>query len=240
MNVYSKELVMTVRELVGNGGCAFLGCADNEAPVLLLRTADAHGRAHGCFQWPTRAGEGVRAPDWSPQAECGHGLHGALWGEGDGSLLSVDADALWYVVAAREVDVVDLDGKVKAPRAWVVYVGSREGATGLMLELAPGRAVVGSTLTGGDDSTLTGGCRSTLTGGCRSTLTGGCGSTLTGGDYSTLTGGCGSTLTGGDYSTLTGGDDSTLTGGDDSTLTGGDDSTLKGGLYPMFGSEEPT
>ena len=95
--------------------------------VLCLRTCAANMTAHGGFTWPT-AGD-VAAPDWKPRAECGNGLHGLLWGEGDGSLLSWEADARWLVVEVLESEIVNLDGKVKFPRCTVVFCGDRIQAT---------------------------------------------------------------------------------------------------------------
>ena len=158
--------------------------------AYILRTCAADMTSHGGFVWPR---EGVvEAPDWQPTADCGRGLHGFLWGEGDGSLADWSRDAVWIV--SRINEWIDLDGKVKFPRAEVVFSGSREDATAKIRELGANGAVIGSILTGGRDSTLTGGDGSTLTGGH--------GSILTGGHGSTLTGGHGSTLTGGDYSIL--------------------------------------
>jgi hypothetical protein len=187
-----------------------------------LRTCKADMTSHAGFIWPRRGW--VEAPDWKPTKVFGNGLHGFLNGEGDGFLADWSPDAVWLV--ARIEEYVDLGGKVKFPRAKVMFAGSREDATQKIHKLYPGAAVIGISLTGGDGSTLTGGHCSTLTGGDGSTLTGGHRSTLTGGHRSTLTGGDGSTLTGGHRSTLTGGDGSTLTGGHRSTLTGGHRSTL--------------
>ena len=198
--------------------------------AYVLRTCAADMTSHGGFVWPR---EGVvEAPDWQPTADCGRGLHGFLWGEGDGSLADWSRDAVWIV--SRINEWIDLDGKVKFPRAEVVFSGSREDATAKIRELGANGAVIGSILTGGIGSTLTGGDRSTLTGGNGSTLTGGNGSTLTGGNGSILTGGNGSILTGGIGSTLTGGIGSILTGGRGSTLTGGNGSTLTGGDYSIL------
>ena len=200
------------------------------APIIhtgeayILRTCAADMTSRDGFVWP-REGK-IAARDWAATASCGNGLHGFLWGEGDGSLADWRANAVWVV--ARVEQWIDLGDKVKFPDAEVIFAGSRHDATGRIIEIGARGAVIGCTLTGGYGSTLTGGYRSTLTGGYGSTLTGGHGSTLTGGDRSTLTGGDGSTLTGGDGSTLTGGDRSTLTGGDRSTLTGGEYSTLTG------------
>ena len=196
--------------------------------VLILRTCKSDMTSHNGFVWPESGP--VECPNWNPEPVCGGGLHGWLWGEGNGVLGNWSKNAKWLVVRVLASDVVDLDGKVKFPRGEVVYCGPRFDATAyLAANGGAGKAVIGIALTGGHGSTLTGGDDSALTGGHGSTLTGGHGSTLTGGDGSTLTGGHGSTLTGGDDSALTGGDDSTLTGGDRSTLTGGDDSTLTGG-----------
>ena len=190
------------------------------AVTYMLRTCNANMGAWGGFLWP--ASGPVTCPDWSPEAECGHGLHGLLMGAGDAGYLSDNPDAKWLVVEVYASEVVDIDGKVKVPRtteAGVVFCGDRTGAVAYILARGadPAKCVF---------ATLTGGYGSTLTGGDGSTLTGGDGSTLTGGDRSTLTGGYGSTLTGGDGSTLTGGYGSTLTGGYGSTLTGGYGSTL--------------
>ena len=198
---------------------------------MILRCVRSDMTSTNGFRWPRPDedlghGPGVAvSPEWSPIAECGHGLHGWLGGAGDPSISSCvdDPSAVWLVVEVEEADIVRLEGKVKYPRGRVVFAGDRHGATqhlhahgqadpGCMwIALTGGR---GSTFTGGDDSTLAGGDYSTITGGYRSTLLGGYRSTLTGGHDSTLTGGRCSTITGGHWSTLTGGPDSTLTGGD--------------------------
>ena len=161
--------------------------------VLILRTCKSDMTSHNGFVWPESGP--VECPNWNPEPVCGGGLHGWLWGEGNGVLGNWSKNAKWLVVRVLASDVVDLDGKVKFPRGEVVYCGPRFDATAyLAANGGAGKAVIGIALTGGH------------------------GSTLTGGDDSALTGGDDSTLTGGDRSTLTGGDDSTLTGGDRSTL----------------------
>jgi hypothetical protein len=92
--------------------------------ALMLRTCNADMTAHGGFVWPT-SGE-VKAPDWSSVKECGRGLHGLLWGRGDWGLLNLDTSAVWMAVEIVASEVVDLGGKVKVPRGWVVCVGKRE------------------------------------------------------------------------------------------------------------------
>ena len=201
--------------------------------ALVLRTCNPDMTSYNGFVWPESGP--VECPDWVPTKECGSGLHGFLWGEGNSNLANWAEDAKWLVFSAEESEIIDLGGKIKCRRPVVEFCGDRYSATGYLFQNGGrGRAIIGITLTGGNGSKLTGGDRSTLTGGDRSTLTGGDRSTLTGGNRSTLTGGDGSTLTGGNYSMLTGGDGSTLTGGDRSTLTVGDYSTLTGGNGSML------
>jgi hypothetical protein len=183
------------------------------------------------FQWVTQGP--VEAPDWQPTEECGNGLHGWLWGEGDHTVSNhwAKQKAVWLVAAVWLADVIDLKGKVKFPRAWVVYSGNRGEATREIVKLGSKKPVMFVNLTAGDNESLVGGFQARLTGGNKSTNTGGEYSTNTGGYYSTNTGGTRSTNTGGYNSTNTGGDWSTNTGGTSSTNTGGDWSTNTGGYY---------
>ena len=59
--------------------------------ALMLRTCAADMSAYGGFVWP-KSGP-VEAPDWSADPVCGGGLHGALWGEGDGALFQWGPDS---------------------------------------------------------------------------------------------------------------------------------------------------
>ena len=47
-----------------------------------------------------------------PVERCGNGLHGLLWGEGDGTLLNWAPDARWLVVEVDASTIVALSGKV--------------------------------------------------------------------------------------------------------------------------------
>ena len=67
--------------------------------ALMLRTCAADGSSYGGFKWP-KSGP-VTCPDWKPEAACGHGLHGLLWGAGDGSLLDWPESAAWLVVRIK-------------------------------------------------------------------------------------------------------------------------------------------
>jgi hypothetical protein len=91
--------------------------------ALVLRTCKANGSSYGGFRWPVSGP--VECRDWRPTPECGHGLHGLLWGIGDHSLLSRDATALWQVVRVLASEVMAIDAlKVKFPRGEVVCSGT--------------------------------------------------------------------------------------------------------------------
>lgn len=103
--------------------------AQSAAGTLYLRTVDKDRLAHGGFQWPREIGSVVTAPDYSPERECGHGLHGLPWGQGDLSLLSSASDAIWQVVG-HVTDPVDIDGsKSKFRSCILLYAGDRGGAS---------------------------------------------------------------------------------------------------------------
>jgi hypothetical protein len=139
--------------------------------VLVLRTCAADMSAYGGFIWPESGP--IEAPDWNPEPICGYGLHGALWGEGDGDLLSWDHDAKWLVVEVDADTIVNLDGKVKYPRGVVVHCGTRESATTIIQVARPGAAVIGGTATAGNRGTATAGYAGTATAGNRGTATAG-------------------------------------------------------------------
>ncbi len=101
--------------------------------VLVIRTVDKNlqslggpeGKGRG-FQWPSTGP--VACSDWDPKPECGNGLHGLLWGEGDWSLLSYADDAVWLLVEVLKTDIVSLGQKVKFPKGEVVFSGGRADA----------------------------------------------------------------------------------------------------------------
>ncbi len=175
------------------GSPAVPGALASPATVLVLRTCDADLRSYGGFQWPDE-GE-VAAPDWSDEPVCGRGLHGLLWGEGDGGLLNWNETARWLVVEVAVGDYVSIDGKVKFPRGTVVFCGDRLDATQYLSEHGgAGRAIVGGTATAG--------YRGTATAGYGGTATAGYGGTATAGDRGTATAGYGGTATAGDRGTV--------------------------------------
>src|SRR5688572_14047547 len=101
---------------------------DNTVPqgfVLVLRTCRADMTSRDGFKWPEIGS--VEAPYWNPYPRCGSGLHGWLWGEGEGSLGYIDQEgARWLVLLVKESEIVDLGGKVKFPRCEVIHCGDQK------------------------------------------------------------------------------------------------------------------
>jgi len=117
--------------------------------ALVLRTCASDLKSYGGFQWPS-SGK-VIAPDWDPKPECGNGLHGALYGEGNGDLLDFGSDSKWLVVEVELKNVVDLGGKVKFPECKIKYCGDRLGASKYLQENGcDGREIIGGYSTSGD------------------------------------------------------------------------------------------
>ena len=144
--------------------------------VLVLRSCTGkmkccEGGDHKPFTWPAKGP--VACKDWKPDAECGNGLHGLLWGEGDGSLIAYGGDTKWLVVEVLASEIVDLKGKVKFPRGRVVFCGTPDDAGKWLAARAPGRAIVRGTATAGDRGTATAGYGGTATAGVRGTATAG-------------------------------------------------------------------
>jgi len=194
--------------------------------VLMLRTCAADMTSYGSFVWPVKGY--VEAPDWCAEPVCGGGLHGALWGEGDGTLLSWATDAMWLVVEVDDRQIIDLYGKIKVPRGWVLYAGDRLTATGMM---PVGKAVIGGTATAGDGGNATAGYRGTATAGHHGTATAGHHGTATAGDGGNATTGYGGTATAGDDGTATAGDHGNATAGHSGNATAGYRGTATAGHH---------
>jgi hypothetical protein len=82
--------------------------------------------AYGGFIWP-KLGH-VKAPDWSPDHNCGGGLHGWLWGVGDFSLAVRNQNAKWLVIEVAEDTLINLNEKVKFEQGNVIYCGDFQSA----------------------------------------------------------------------------------------------------------------
>ena len=157
--------------------------------VLVLRTCYADMSSSHGFVWP-KSGL-VECKDWNPAPKCGNGLHGLLWGEGEGSLLDWSESAQWLVVEVDAATIVDLQGKVKFPRGNVRFCGDRLAAAAMICAdpRSAGRKVVGGTATAGDLGTATAGYFGTATAGDLGTATAGYLGTATAGKYGTATAG---------------------------------------------------
>ena len=185
--------------------------------ALVLRTCNSDMTSRNGFVWPK---EGlVECPDWTPSPECGNGLHGALWGQGNGSLFDWSLDAVWQVVQIEEW--IDLDGKVKFPRGIVVHTGNQETATKYIIENGASGAVIGASTTAGNEGTATVGDWGTATAGFRGTATVGDWGTAIAGNEGTATAGFRGTATAGRGGTANAGDWGTANAGHGGTATAG-------------------
>ncbi len=103
--------------------------------ALVLRVCGDKGQAHGGFVWPLTVGTTVSAPDWEKNKQCGNGLHGWLYGQGE---LATDywreSSAKWLVVEVDLEDVVMLGSKCKFPSCIVRFVGDSKSATDFLWE----------------------------------------------------------------------------------------------------------
>lgn len=130
---------------------------------------------HG-FKWPG-IGETVSAPDWEATKECGNGLHGWLYGQGDYDTSPyLDETALWLVVEVEMSSVIMLGGKCKFPSAVVRFVGDKKSATDFLIANEPNSAniaVIGATVVVGDKQSALTGAFGTATAGYRGTATAG-------------------------------------------------------------------
>ena len=138
--------------------------------VLVLRTCNGDMTSYNGFVWPKEGP--VKCADWDPKPRCGGGLHGLLWGVGDGHLLSWEDSALWLVVRVALADVVSIgDDKVKFSSGIVEHCGSQESATQYIFENgAAGKAVVGLSVTSGYKGQSTSGHKGQSTSGDKGIL----------------------------------------------------------------------
>ena len=182
--------------------------------AYMLKTVHKDMTAYGGFVWPESGP--VECPDWDSKKECGNGLHGALWGEGDGRLFHWHADNVKWIVARidDDVEIVDLGGKVKVPRCIVVHCGDQKSATEYLASVSDGkRAIIGRVSCVGDYATST-------SGDCGTSTSGKCGIS-TSGDYATSTSGDCGTSTSGKCGISTSGDYGTSISGDCGTSVSG-------------------
>ena len=195
--------------------------------VLVLKSVkpDMTAGYNGIFLWPEKGR--CSAPDWKPINECGYGLHGWKWGEGDADLRVKEEGAKWLVLSVLETAIIDLSGKVKFPECEVLFVGEMADAVLIIQEHAPiGNKCIFGTATAGESGTATAGDGGTATAGESGTATAGDGGTATAGDSGTATAGDSGTATAGDRGTATAGDRGTATAGYRGTATAGSEGVI--------------
>ena len=208
----------------------------NTAPAtsLVLRVCRPDYTSHSGFSWPSEIGVEVAAPDWKKNKECGNGLHGWLYGQGDHSCVSYweDDEAKWMVLEVPSADIVMLGGKCKFPSAKVRYIGTRSAAADFIIANEPKAlnvAVIGACLKVGDGEVVQVGSLGTATAGESGTATAGYRGTATAGNYGTATAGEGGTATAGYRGTATAGYRGTATAGKSGTATAGESGTATAG-----------
>jgi hypothetical protein len=190
-----------------------------------MRTCNADMTGYNGFVWP-ESGH-VSCSDWEPTAECGHGLHGLLDGEGHGSHLNWGADAKWLVVAIKEW--IDLGDKVKFPSGEVVFCGSREDATRMMYELCGMRCIAGGNAMAGYRGTAMAGYEGTAVAGDEGTAVAGIAGTAMAGDEGTAVAGYAGTAMAGYKGIATTGFGGLSMAGNGGTATAGDRGTATAG-----------
>ena len=183
----SKKIEKTEKKVVKRVVRKVAKSSEPEGLLYFLRTCQKDGTSYkGTFKWNLELGAKNTAPDWSPEPECGKGLHGLLGGQGESEHLDWSEDASWVVFSSPTS--VDLNGKHKVQTATICAVGDRKTATDFLL--AKGfQGVHGSFPTAGDNGTATAGDNGTATAGYYGTATAGYYGTATAGDGGTVSGG---------------------------------------------------
>ena len=111
--------------------------------ALVLRCCAPDMSSANGFVWPG-VGQMAEAPDWKNNKDCGNGLHGWLYGQGDYSSSSYwsQKGARWLAVEVEESSIVMLGDKCKFPRGKVVFVGERHEAAAFVMAHEPRAANV--------------------------------------------------------------------------------------------------
>jgi hypothetical protein len=222
--------------------------------ALVLRCCNSDMSSKNGFVWPGVGGIAIAA-DWKDDGECGSGLHGWLYGQGDHNTSDylLYPDAKWLVVEVEFSEIRMLGGKCKFQSGRVVFVGAKSeaaeyivtnetyasdvavighikqgGEMALVSVGALGMATAGDrgTATAGDSGTATAGYRGTATAGNSGMATAGDGGTATAGYSGTATAGYSGTATAGNSGMATAGDGGTATAGYRGTATAGNRGTI--------------
>jgi hypothetical protein len=189
--------------------------------MLVLRSCNSDMSSYNGFVWPELGP--VKCEDWNPKPECGNGLHGWAWGEGDGSLGNWEENAKWLVVEVEDKDVVDLKDKVKFPEGNVVFCGNRFNATNYIREHGARGPVIGASIVVGDNGTASAGDEGTATAGDNGTASAG--------DNGTASAGENGTASAGENGTASAGYKGTASAGYKGTASAGNNGTASAGIY---------
>ena len=199
--------------------------------VYVLRTCNADMTSQNSFKYPAKGF--VKAPDWQPTYECGHGLHGLLWGTGGSCYLDLSDTAKWLVLKVNTKDLLtgqgELTDKCKFRCGTVVHVGDRVSANKFLQSVDKAydiRGVVYGTATAGNNGTATAGDYGTANAGHYGTAIAGDYGTANAGHYGTAIAGYSGTATAGDYGTATAGRNGTANAGYDGTANAGEKGTI--------------
>ena len=195
---------------------------------LVLRVCRPDFTSHGGFKWPEEVGATVTAPDWEDNQECGSGLHGWLYGQGDHACVShwKQKGAKWLALEVETSMIVALGRKCKFPQATIRFIGTGSEAAAFLLQHEPNAkntAVIGACIQVGDGENVAVGPLGTATAGESGTATAGYRGTATAGNYGTATAG--------NYGTATAGESGTATAGKSGTATAGYRGTATAGNY---------
>lgn len=174
---------------------------------LVLRACNEDMSSKNNFKWPTSGL--VECSDWDSVHDCDKGLHGWLYGHGDGSASEYwSENDKWLVISVETSSIIELRGKVKFPKGEVVFCGDRKSATDFLMKHEPRsllQPIIGAFITVSDNQTAITGYKGSSTSGLKGSSTSG--------DYSMSTSGNYGTSTSGDYSTSTSGYKGTSTSG---------------------------
>ena len=198
---------------------------------LVLRACNEDMSSKNDVKWPTSGV--VECPDWDPVPECGKGLHGWLYGNGDGSASEYwSFNDKWLVVSVETSSIIQLDGKIKFPKGEVVFCGDRKSATDFLMKHEPrskDQPIIGAFVIVGDNETVNTGYKGTSTSGDYGTSTSGDFGTSTSGYYGISTSGYYGTSTSSHSGTSTSSHSGTSSSGNFGTSTSGNYSTSTSG-----------
>ena len=221
--------------------------------IKTLREKDGKLLAYGDFEYPKKKGALVLPEKWSPEPECGNGIHGTV---GWTPQHYIEDNDVWIILKyVRDEAVIINNDKIKVPRAWMVAWGEAEpiqkmweNLTGHKYEYdyvvrtagdnatitAKGYAIItagdNATITAEDDAVITAKYNATIKVKDAATVDTGYVATIITEDDAVITTGNSATITTGDCVTITAGDNAIITTGNYVAITAGNGSviTIKG------------